>query len=66
VRLTRPAVIVSWLPAYSVGENHGDHQAASVLATVRRDALDLKASIECRTDGGRGCNDPRLVGQFHE
>ncbi len=33
VRLTRPQVVMSWLPAFSVGENHGDHQAASVLAT---------------------------------
>jgi len=33
VRLTRPAVIATWLPAYSAGENHGDHQAAGVLAT---------------------------------
>ncbi len=33
VRLTRPSVIATWLPAYSAGENHGDHQAAGVLAT---------------------------------
>jgi LmbE family N-acetylglucosaminyl deacetylase len=33
VRLTRPEVILSWLPLYSAGENHGDHQAASVIAT---------------------------------
>ncbi len=33
VRLTRPQVILTWLPAYLVGENHGDHQAAGVLAT---------------------------------
>jgi LmbE family N-acetylglucosaminyl deacetylase len=33
VRLTRPEVIMTWLPAYSAGENHGDHQAASVIAT---------------------------------
>ncbi len=33
VRLTRPQVIMTWLPAFSVGENHGDHQAASVIAT---------------------------------
>jgi LmbE family N-acetylglucosaminyl deacetylase len=38
VRLTRPSVIATWLPAYSAGENHGDHQAASVLAT---EAFDL-------------------------
>jgi len=38
VRLTRPEVIMTWLPAYSAGENHGDHQAASVLAN---EAFDL-------------------------
>ena len=33
VRLTRPQVILTMLPVYSAGENHGDHQAAGVLAT---------------------------------
>jgi LmbE family N-acetylglucosaminyl deacetylase len=33
VRLTRPAVIATWLPDWVAGENHGDHQAAGVLAT---------------------------------
>lgn len=38
VRLTRPDVIVTWLPAYVAGENHGDHQASGVVAT---EAFDL-------------------------
>jgi LmbE family N-acetylglucosaminyl deacetylase len=38
VRLTRPEVIISWLPGVFIGENHGDHQAAGVLAT---EAFDL-------------------------
>jgi LmbE family N-acetylglucosaminyl deacetylase len=38
VRLTRPEVIITWLPDYVAGENHGDHQAAGVLAT---EAFDL-------------------------
>ena len=38
VRLTRPEVILTWLPAYVAGENHGDHQAAAVVAT---EAFDL-------------------------
>ncbi len=38
VRLTRPEVILTWLPDYVAGENHGDHQAAGVLAT---EAFDL-------------------------
>ncbi len=33
VRLTRPSVIATWLPVWVAGENHGDHQAASVIAT---------------------------------
>jgi LmbE family N-acetylglucosaminyl deacetylase len=33
VRLTRPEVILTWLPSYVAGENHGDHQASGVIAT---------------------------------
>lgn len=33
VRLTRPEVILTWLPDYVAGENHGDHQAAGVIGT---------------------------------
>ena len=33
VRLTRPAVILTWLPLGVTGENHGDHQASGILAT---------------------------------
>ncbi len=38
VRLTRPEVVMTWLPDYVAGENHGDHQAAGVIAT---EAFDL-------------------------
>jgi hypothetical protein len=38
VRLTRPEVIISWLPGIFIGENHGDHQASGVLST---EAFDL-------------------------
>ena len=38
VRLTRPEVILTWLPAYVAGENHADHQAAAVIAN---EAFDL-------------------------
>ena len=38
VRLTRPEVILTWLPVYVAGENHDDHQAAGVIAT---EAFDL-------------------------
>lgn len=37
-RLTRPSVVVTWLPVWVAGENHGDHQAAGVLAN---EAFDL-------------------------
>jgi LmbE family N-acetylglucosaminyl deacetylase len=40
VRLTRPEIIMTWLPGVFIGENHGDHQAAGVLAT---EAFDLAA-----------------------
>jgi len=33
MRLTRPTVVATWLPAWVAGENHGDHQAAAVIAT---------------------------------
>ena len=33
IRLTRPEVILTWLPDYVAGENHGDHQASGVIAT---------------------------------
>ena len=32
VRLTRPSVILSWMPGFFIGENHGDHQASGVVA----------------------------------
>lgn len=38
MRLTRPDVVLTWLPRNVAGENHGDHQAAAVVAT---EAFDL-------------------------
>lgn len=38
IRITRPPVILTWLPDFTTGENHADHQAAGVLAT---EAFDL-------------------------
>jgi len=43
VRITRPEVILTWMPNYDVGENHEDHQAAGVLAT---EAFDLAANAK--------------------
>ncbi len=42
VRLTRPEVILTWLPHFVVGENHGDHQASAVIAT---EAFDLAGDV---------------------
>jgi LmbE family N-acetylglucosaminyl deacetylase len=42
VRLTRPEVILTWLPVYVAGENHGDHQAAAVIAT---EAFDMAGNV---------------------
>ncbi len=39
-RLTRPTVVMTWMPEYVAGENHGDHQAAGVIAT---EAFDMAA-----------------------
>jgi len=41
VRITRPEVVLTWMPNYVVGENHEDHQGAGVLAT---EAFDLAAN----------------------
>jgi LmbE family N-acetylglucosaminyl deacetylase len=38
VRLTQPEVMLTWLPDYADGENHGDHQASSIIAN---EAFDL-------------------------
>lgn len=38
MRLTRPEVVITWLPGIFIGENHGDHQASGLLAT---EAFDL-------------------------
>jgi LmbE family N-acetylglucosaminyl deacetylase len=42
VRLTRPAVILTWLPSSVAGENHGDHQASGVIAT---EAFDMAGDL---------------------
>jgi LmbE family N-acetylglucosaminyl deacetylase len=38
VRLTRPEVVLTFLPGTFIGEDHGDHQASGILAT---EAFDL-------------------------
>src|SRR5215472_12890697 len=38
IRLTRPEIVITSLPGVFIGENHGDHQAAGVLATEAFDS----------------------------
>jgi LmbE family N-acetylglucosaminyl deacetylase len=40
MRLARPEIVLTWLPRVVAGENHGDHQAAGVIAT---EAFDVAA-----------------------
>src|SRR5246500_460483 len=51
VRLTRPEVIISWLPGIFIGENHGDHQASGVLATEAFDLAGEPAAFPAQVAG---------------
>lgn len=51
VRLTRPEVIISWLPGIFIGENHGDHQASGVLATEAFDLANDPAAFPAQVAG---------------
>jgi len=51
VRLTRPDVVITWLPGIFIGENHGDHQAAGVLATEAFDLANDPAAFPAQVAG---------------
>jgi LmbE family N-acetylglucosaminyl deacetylase len=51
VRLTRPEVIITWLPGIFMGENHGDHQAAGVLATEAFDLAGEETTFPAQVTG---------------
>jgi LmbE family N-acetylglucosaminyl deacetylase len=51
VRLTRPDIMISWLPSVFVGENHGDHQASGVLATEAFDLAGDPAALPAQVTG---------------
>src|SRR5262252_8111516 len=51
VRLTRPDVLITWLPGIFIGENHGDHQAAGVLATEAFDLAGDPAAFPAQVAG---------------
>jgi LmbE family N-acetylglucosaminyl deacetylase len=63
VRLTRPEVIVTWLPFYLAGENHDDHQAAGVLAT---EAFDLAGDPVAFPEQLEAPHDPEQISNYGE
>lgn len=60
VRLTRPEVILTWLPGVFIGENHGDHQAAGVLATEAFDAANDPVAFPAQLAGASKRLEPYL------
>jgi LmbE family N-acetylglucosaminyl deacetylase len=62
VRLTRPSVIITWLPGFFIGENHGDHQAAGVLATEAFDSAGDPAVFPAQLAQPRHVNETLLEG----
>jgi LmbE family N-acetylglucosaminyl deacetylase len=62
VRLTRPEVILTLQPAFFVGENHGDHQAAGVLATEAFDTAGDPAVFPAQLAGPVKVNETLLDG----
>jgi LmbE family N-acetylglucosaminyl deacetylase len=51
VRLTRPEVILTFLPGTFIGEDHGDHQASGVLATEAFDLAGDRAAFPEQVSG---------------
>jgi LmbE family N-acetylglucosaminyl deacetylase len=62
VRLTRPEVIITWLPAIFIGENHGDHQASGVLATEAFDTAGDPSVFPAQLAGSVHTNETLLEG----
>ena len=62
VRLTRPEVILTWLPGFFIGENHGDHQGAGVLATEAFDSAGDPAVFPAQLAGPVKVNETLLDG----
>lgn len=63
VRLTQPDVIITWLPDYADGENHGDHQASSVIAN---EAFDLAGNPTVFPEQVAAPYDYKLIGNLTE
>jgi len=62
VRLTRPYVIITWLPGFFIGENHGDHQAAGVIATEAFDMAGDPSIFPAQIAQARKVNETWLEG----
>jgi LmbE family N-acetylglucosaminyl deacetylase len=60
VRLTRPEIIIAWFPGLFIGEGHGDHQAAGVLATEAFDLADDPAVFPSQVAGATKRLEPYL------
>ena len=60
VRLARPEVIMTWLPGVFIGENHGDHQAAGVLAAEAFDLAGDLTAFPAQVAGGMKRLEPYL------
>ena len=59
-RLTQPEIIITWLPSVFIGENHGDHQAAGVLATEAFDLSGNPAAFPAQVAGASKRLEPYL------
>jgi LmbE family N-acetylglucosaminyl deacetylase len=62
VRFTRPEVIITWLPGFFIGENHGDHQASGVLATEAFDTAGDPAVFPAQLAAAVRVNETLLEG----
>jgi len=62
VRITRPEVILTLMPGFFVGENHGDHQAAGVLATEAFDSAGDPTVFPAQLAGPAKVNEMLLDG----
>ncbi len=58
MRLTRPDVVFTQLPAVFIGENHGDHQAVGVLATEAFDLAADQLAFPAQLAGDTNLNEP--------
>jgi LmbE family N-acetylglucosaminyl deacetylase len=58
MRLTRPEVMLTFLPGVFIGEDHGDHQAAGVLGTEAFDLAGDPATFPSQVAASQGRQEP--------